>query len=92
LENTEVFIQKSKESVKTTVELEQKGLIETNLRPLQKTYLKIKKLRLLGSFAFIMKSSNSIIERNLKSEHPSLVLFDLYRLAYYIELKSQSNA
>jgi glycosyltransferase involved in cell wall biosynthesis len=92
LENTTAFIEKSKESVKTTVELEGKGLIETDLRPIQLAYLRIKKLGLLSVFNFIMKSFKALIEKNLKSGNPSLALFDLYRLQYYIELKSRNHA
>ncbi len=92
LENTTQFIHKSKEAVKTTVELESEGLISHDRRPLQKSYLKLKKLRLLGIFRVLMKSSEKIIEKNLKSDNPSLFLFDLYRLQYYTELKSKKDA
>ena len=92
LENTIAFIEKSKESVKTTVELEEKGLIESDLRPIQQAYLRIKRLGLLSVFSFIMKRFKTIIEKNLKSGNPSLALFDLYRLQYYIELKSRNHA
>jgi len=92
LENATQFIRKSKESVKTTVDLEQQNLIDYNLRPIQKAYLKIKKYRLTGTFKFFMKLLDAPIQRNFQSSNPSLTLFDLYRLSYYIELKSKNDA
>tara|TARA_R110002049_G_scaffold11084_10_gene53198 strand:- start:1028 stop:1924 length:897 start_codon:yes stop_codon:yes gene_type:complete len=92
LENSVTFIKKAKEAVKTTVDLEQEGLIENNRRPLQKAYIKLKKFGLLRTFITIAKQFNKRILRNLNSKNPSLLLFDLYRLHYYSELKSQKNA
>jgi glycosyltransferase involved in cell wall biosynthesis len=92
LENATHFIEKSKEAVKTTVDLEEKGLIDSNLRPIQKAYIKFKKYGLIRTFKFLMKVFNDSIQQNLKSKSPSLILFDLYRLSYYIDLKSQNDA
>ncbi len=92
LENTAHFIQKSKESVNTTVELEKRGLIELNLRPLQKAFIKLKKFGMRKVFLFFMKLFDVPILKNLYSSNPSLLLFDLYRLQYYVELKSQKDA
>ena len=92
LENSMLFIQKSKEAVKTTVELERQGLIDDNRRPLQKSYLKLKKLGLLGIFSAVIRKCEERILKNLQSGKPSLFLFDLYRLQYYSELKSKKDA
>ena len=92
LENGTHFIKKSKESVKTTVDLEKKGLIDLNLRPIQKAYIRLRKYGVLSIFMFVMKALDYGIQKNLLSGNPSLSLFDMYRLRYYIELKSKENA
>ena len=91
LENAAHFIKKSKESVKTTVDLENKGLIEFDLRPIQMAYIKFKKYGALSLFMFFMKLFDYVIQKNLNSNNPSLALFDLYRLRYYIELKNNNS-
>ena len=91
LETTNKFIEKSLEAVKTTYLLENKNLLDSDLRPLQKSYLKLKKWKLVGLFSFIIsKFQNSMME-NFHSLKPNLFWFDLYRLHYYIQLKSGKN-
>ncbi len=92
LEQNSIFIKKSLEAVKTTFLLEEKGLLANNLRPLQKSYLKLKKARLLSAFSFFISKFKNRMERNFQSKNPNLFWFDLYRLQYYIDLKSKKSA
>lgn len=92
LENNQTFISKSLEAVKTTIKLEKNNLIDTDLRPLQKSYLKLKKLRMINTFSFCISVFKKIMERNFQSGNPNLFWFDLYRLQYYIKLKSKTSA
>lgn len=92
LESNQSFIAKSLEAVKTTLELEKNNLLDNDLRPLQKSYRKLKKWCLLGVFNVIYNSFKNKIEFNLLSTNPSLLLFDIYRLHYYAQLKSKNNA
>ena len=87
LESNETFINKSLEAVKTTFQLEEKQLLESNFRPLQKSYQSLKKWRMISLFNSVIKAFKSFIKSNLLSENPSLFLFDLYKLQYYIDLK-----
>ncbi len=87
LEKNTIFIKKSLESVETTVLLEEKGLIQPDLRPIQKTYLKGKKYRMLPLFRKIITLFEKQMISNFNSKNPSLFLFDLYRLYYYDKLK-----
>ncbi|MCF6307104.1 MAG: glycosyltransferase [Flavobacteriaceae bacterium] len=89
LESNTIFINKALEAVKTTYLLEKKGLLKNNLRPLQKSYLKLKKVRMISVFSFIISKMKKMMERNFQSNNPNLFWFDLYRLHYYIELKSK---
>lgn len=92
LESNAIFIKKSLEAVKTTYNLEEKGIIENDLRPLQKSYLKLKKASMLSLFNFIISKMKKKMEQSFYSSNPNLFWFDLYRLNYYIELKSKKNA
>lgn len=92
LEENSIFIKKSLEAVKTTFQLEEKGIIENDLRPLQKSYLKLKKKKLTIPFNFIISKFKKLMERNFLSKDPNLFWFDLYRLNYYIELKNKKSA
>ena len=91
LESNESFITKSLEAVKTTLKLEENNLIENDLRPLQKSYLKLKKLGLVNIFSIFISVFKNIMERNFLSENPNLFWFDLYRLQYFIKLKSKKS-
>ncbi len=92
IEDSESFIQKAKKAVETTVIFERRGLMDDNLRPLQKSYLRLKKYRATQVFSFCISPFKKLMERNFKSENPHLFWFDLYRLNYYIELKSKQRA
>jgi len=90
LESNTIFIKKSVEAVKTTFQLEQDGLIENDLRPLQKSYNTLKKWHLSGLFTTVFPSINSLVEKNLHSKNPSIFLFDLFRLYHFSKLKNDA--
>jgi len=92
LEENNKFIKKALNAVETTVVLEKKGLMDSNMRPIQKSYLKLKALRLRGIFSIVISMFNTKMERNFTSQNPNLFWFDLYRLNYYIQLKKKHNA
>jgi glycosyltransferase involved in cell wall biosynthesis len=92
LEGNNVFLKKALAAVETTVILEKKGLMDNNLRPLQKSYLRLKKYNVSKSFSFVISKFKTVMERNFNSSNPNLFWFDLYRLHYYIQLKKKYNA
>ncbi|PHS62506.1 MAG: glycosyl transferase [Flavobacterium sp.] len=92
LETSKSFILKSFEAVKTTYLLEEKKLLDDDLRPLQKSYQRLKKWHITGLFNWFITLFKNNIESNLVSKNPSLFLFDLYRLHYYTQLKTDDNA
>ena len=87
LESSASFIKKALEAVKTTVILENQGRMADNMRPIQKSYLQLRKWRLTGVFASLISLFKPLMERNFHSNQPNLRWFDLYRLHYYILLK-----
>jgi glycosyltransferase involved in cell wall biosynthesis len=92
LEANSAFVAKALKAVETTVRFEQKGLMDTAERPLQKSYLKLKNIGLTKLFKFIISKCKARMERNFLSAKPNLFWFDLYRLAYYIDLKNEKDA
>ncbi|MFT4849214.1 MAG: glycosyltransferase involved in cell wall biosynthesis [Sediminicola sp.] len=92
LETNSVFITKALKAVETTVIFEDKGLMDTAERPLQKSYLKLKSFGLAAVFNFTIYKLKGIMERNFLSGKPNLFWFDLYRLSYYIDLKNGKDA
>jgi len=70
---------------------ENNNQINKDLRPLQKSYLFLKKWKADGLFCVFIKLLNKPIKSNLLSNNPSMFLFDIYRLKYFIELKKNNN-
>ena len=87
LEKNIDFLKKSLEAVNTTVRLEEEGKIRKDLRPLQKSFLRLNKLRITSSFYYFTSKFKEKMKRNFLSKNPNLFWFDVYRLNYYIELK-----
>ena len=91
LESNEIFLQKSIDSLKTTITYEKSGIIPTDLRPVQRIYNKLSAF--LNSHRFIgyvIGLFEKQIKVNLTSKKPSMLLFDMYRLYHYIQLKSNA--
>lgn len=92
LEENERFIKKALNAVETTVILEAKGLMDKDMRPIQKSYIKLDRFHLEGVFSFVISNFKTTMERNFNSPNPNLFWFDLYRLNYYIKFKKKYNA
>lgn len=91
LESNEVFLKKSIDSLKTTIKYEELGSIPNDLRPVQRIYNKLSSFfnshKLIGYVVGIFEKQ---IKANLTSKKPSMLLFDMYRLYHYIQLKSNA--
>ena len=92
LESNSAFVTKALKAVETTVIFEEKGLMDSAERPLQKSYLKLKSLGLVAVFNYTVSKFKPTMERNFLSGKPNLFWFDLYRLSYYIDLKNRKDA
>ena len=90
LESNSDFIKKSLKAVETTFFLEKEIPMNIPIKPLQKTYLKLKNNHLLGVFEYSFKPFKNRVKKNLLSNNPSLLLFDLFRLNYYIQVKKNA--
>ena len=80
------FLEKTKSAIKNLVLLE-KNTLDTSSIKLIKTYYLISKLKLTWLVFPISKTILNILERQLLSKRPSLKIFDLYKLIYFLREK-----
>lgn len=92
LEENYKFLNKALQAVETTALLEKKGLIDNDVRPLQKSYLKLEKMHCINVFSTLISPLKRKMERNFISKKPNLFWFDLYRLYHFIQHKKKYNA
>lgn len=90
LESTAVFIEKSLGAIQTTFTLEKNKKIDTTARPLQRRYNQLNSIGLIAIFIFVCNRFEKQIIANLNSKHPSIFLFDLYKLCHYCKLKKNA--
>lgn len=90
LEDNLIFLDKSLQAIDTLIHYEHSGMISTDFTSLQKAYQKLRKLRLDFVYPTIFSLFKLGIQNNIVSNRPSLFLFNLFRLNYYI--KSRKNA
>tara|TARA_R100000306_G_C4372505_1_gene140580 strand:+ start:289 stop:1185 length:897 start_codon:yes stop_codon:yes gene_type:complete len=89
LEINEVFIKKSELALQNLLNFHNTGAIDKETVKILKTYLKLKKRRLLFVMRIFFNAFKKPMLKNLNSTNPSLFLFDLYRLGYLSSLKTK---
>ena len=82
LEESDVFLKKSLESVDAIYLFLNQDLIPNNYTLITKVFFKLKKVKLHYVLASIFTNFRARFERHLLSKKPSLYLFDIYRLSY----------
>lgn len=87
LENSEIFLRKTEESVVGLKYLLDKKLLSNNYLKIIKTSVFIKKIGLCPLISFVFRGFKKTFRRNLLSSNPSLFIYDLYRLGYICSLK-----
>lgn len=91
LEPNAVFLHKSIQALKTTIDFEKQEKIPDDLRPVQRIYKRLYLFlgshKLVGAFLGLFEKK---MNANLKGKNPSIIIFDLYRLHQYIKLKSHA--
>ncbi|MBC7450251.1 MAG: glycosyltransferase family 2 protein [Cytophagales bacterium] len=87
LDTNEIFLNKIGESVETLVALYKEDKLPADTR-LIRLHKKLKAFRLNGLLFQILKPIIPVISKNLKSEHPSLFLLDVFKFwkfEYYMK-------
>ncbi|MCG8580312.1 MAG: glycosyltransferase [Bacteroidales bacterium] len=86
LEENDAFIKKTRESIETLLFLYKKNKSEVLMYKhikLLKYFRYINDLKLLKTFRYLHNSLENMMLKNFRSKHPSLKLFDLYKLCYF---------
>ena len=86
IEDSSIFLEKTKSAIKNLILLE-KNILNTSSIKLIKTYHLINKLKLTWLIFPLSKPISKILERQLLSSKPSLKIFDLYKLIYFLREK-----
>jgi len=86
LENSEVFLRKSREAVEALHLFVTNGLIDAGETSLSKKAKQLRIAKLGHPIVWFYSLLKKTMERNLLSQNPSLKIFDLYRLGYYLTL------
>lgn len=93
LEDAQIFLSKTKTAISNldiivNQLLKNKTAFEEQVAFLKK-YKKITRIIPVGIFKALYKIGKRLLEKNLKSNSPSLFLFDLYKLTYYASIKNR---
>lgn len=87
IESSQIFLKKSLESVQALKNFVDLGLIENHETALSKTANLVKRYYLKAPIVILFNLLNKRMEANILSKNPSLLLFDIYRLGYYLKSK-----
>ncbi len=79
LEKAPVLLQKTEQAVQNLVQLHEEGDMLQPIR-LMKMYQMMRTLGIHQAYSAVFSRVEYMVQQNLRSAHPSLILFDLYRL------------
>lgn len=83
------FIYKNKSAIKNLIYLIENKKISKNRLGVTKYYYSLNKMWLSNLVKHIFLLTKPLIKKNLNSSHPSMLLFDFYRLGYLCLLKNK---
>lgn len=89
IESSEKFLIKTHETVQSFDFITSNGLLNPNDASLTRVGYQIEKMKLSFLYQFFYKIMRTAFKKNLLSKNPSLFIFDLYRLGYFLEIKSK---
>lgn len=85
------FLRKTKEGIINLHKIYHKEIIDFKHIRLLKFYSRLKSFRLIFLFKIVFKISNKLIERQLLSKNPSLLLFTFYKIGYLCSIKENNH-
>ncbi len=83
IEENEVFLNKTKEALVNLYYLNSENIIRSDSIRILKFFNKLKPLKLHLLLSFFYSHFYKILEYNLKSRKPSVLIFDIYKLSYF---------
>ncbi|SFS60125.1 glycosyltransferase family 2 protein [Lutibacter maritimus] len=92
LENSFVFLNKTKESIENLLNISSSRFFEGDDLKLYRIFKKLKKYKVSGGVGYLFYVFKKLLEINLTSGKPSLLVFDMYKLGYlcYLNLNYKS--
>ena len=87
LDTNEIFIEKTKEGLKNLLQIYRSKKIDIKFVKILRFYILLKKLYLAKIVSILYQIFNPVIEKQLKSSRPSLMLFNFYKIGYLCNLK-----
>lgn len=81
-----VFFNKTHKSLENLNLIYKTNLIDSNFITFLKVFIKLKKVKLNYVFALVNKILYPFFKLNLTSKHPSLYVFELFRLSYFCHI------
>jgi hypothetical protein len=87
LETSILFLKKTKTAIENLVYIINSGKYPNIDSKINSSYIVLKKIKLITVTTFIFNKIESLIISNLLSKHPSLFLYDIYKLGYYCSIK-----
>lgn len=87
LDNDEIFIEKTKQSIENLICLENQGKITLKDNKLLKFNNILKKIKIRTLLSMLFEKYSKDMEKNLNSGAPSLFVFDLYKIGYLCSIK-----
>ncbi|WJJ96082.1 glycosyltransferase family 2 protein [Algibacter luteus] len=82
----EVYFKKTHKSLENLDTIYKTRMIEPEFTTFLKVFIKLERFKLNYVFAFVYKIFSPFFAYNLKSKHPSLYVFELFRLSYFCHI------
>jgi glycosyltransferase involved in cell wall biosynthesis len=91
IEENDIFIAKTKQAIGNLYQLTCQDRIKGDNLNILKWYKTLETYKLKDIFGKLYRLFNTVLERNLKSKIPSLLVFDLYKLIYFCYLSDKKT-
>jgi len=82
IETNAIFLAKTKNAIENLYDLNSKNVFKTENIKILNVYTKVKKYKLTWFLSKIFVLFSKLFEYNLKSNKPSIFIFDIYKLTY----------
>lgn len=89
-EEAPIFIKKTNQALENLIFLIDENKIDKHVFNISKLYFRLKKFKMDYLILFCFNNTKSLLLKNLNSSHPSLFIFDFYRLGYFCSLKTKN--
>lgn len=82
LDENKIFIEKTKRAIENLLILLNQSKIEPDFNKLLRIFSYVKKMKTKKILSKLFNNYSKIMEKNLESKKPSLIIYDLYKIGY----------